>query len=87
MLIAWAASVPGEHASWRWWRRLHFGFSVVCTVTNPPHLIADIVVPDGRADQIAVMVVLVGVLVNREVCLWRRQAGGAAGSSAAGPES
>jgi hypothetical protein len=55
-----------EHARWRWWRRLHFWFSVIYTVTNLPHLITDIVVPDGRADQIALMAVLVGVLINRE---------------------
>jgi hypothetical protein len=86
VLIAWAASVPGEPARWRWWRRLHFWFSVVYTVTNLPHLIADIVVPDGRADQIALMAVLVvvGLLINREGWLWWRQTGGAAGKPSAG---
>jgi hypothetical protein len=76
VLIAWAASVPGEPGCWRGWRRLHFWFSVVYTVTNLPHLIADILVPDGRADQIALMgvLVLVGLLINREGWLWWRQA-------------
>ncbi|MFO7628663.1 MAG: hypothetical protein R6W06_03925 [Prochlorococcaceae cyanobacterium] len=36
---------------WRAWRRLHFWFSLVYTITNLPHLIADILVPDSRLDQ------------------------------------
>ncbi|MFM7394158.1 MAG: hypothetical protein ACKO22_07310 [Cyanobium sp.] len=86
VLIAWAASVPSEPARWRWWQRLHFWFSVVYTVTNLPHLITDIVVPDGRADQIALMavLVLVGLLINREGLLWWRQAVRAPGKPSAG---
>lgn len=76
VLIAWAASVPGQPGRWRGWRRVHFWFSVVYTITNLPHLLADILVPDGRLDQIALMVVLVlvGLLINREGWLWWRQA-------------
>jgi hypothetical protein len=44
-----------------------------------PHLIADIVVPDSRGDQVALMVVLLGIglLINREGWLWWRQPSGA----------
>jgi hypothetical protein len=75
LLIAWAASDPAHDAAWRGWRRGHFWFSVVYTVTNIPHLIADILVPDGRADQIALMAVMVGVglLINLEGWRWWRQ--------------
>lgn len=73
--IAYAASDPGHPARWRPWRRLHFWISVVYTVSNLPHLIADILVPDSRADQVALMVVLVliGLLINREGWAWWRE--------------
>ncbi|KEF41897.1 MAG: hypothetical protein ER33_09125 [Cyanobium sp. CACIAM 14] len=76
VLIAYAASDPGHPRRWRRWRVAHFWLSVVYTVTNLPHLAADILVPDSRADQIALMVVLVliGLLINREGWLWWREA-------------
>ena len=45
------------------------------TATNIPHLIADILVPDSRSDQVLLMVVLlaIGLLINREGWLWWRQ--------------
>jgi hypothetical protein len=48
---------------------------VVYTATNIPHLIADILVPDSRADQVALMAVLllIGLLINREAWAWWRQ--------------
>ena len=81
LLIAWQASdpAPGGRAlrRGRRWRRLHLWISVVYTVTNVPHLVADILVPDSRADQVALMLVLVliGLLINREAWLWWRQSG------------
>jgi len=53
--------------------------SVVYTVTNVPHLIADIVVPDSRTDQVALMAVLlvIGLLINVEGWRWWRQLSGA----------
>jgi hypothetical protein len=47
----------------------------VYTVTNIPHLIADILVPDARVDQIALMVALlvIGLLINVEGWRWWRQ--------------
>lgn len=78
--IAYAASDPGHPARWRPWRRLHFWISVVYTISNLPHLIADILVPDSRPDQVGLMVVLVliGLLINREGWAWWREAGPAA---------
>ncbi len=83
--IAYAASDPGHVARWRPWRRLHFWISVVYTVSNLPHLIADILVPDSRADQVTLMVVLVliGLLINREGWAWWREAARHAGPAAA----
>ena len=62
---------PGRR---RPWRRLHFWISVVYTVTNIPHLIADILVPDSRGDQVLLMVVLlvIGLLINAEGWRWWR---------------
>jgi hypothetical protein len=74
VLIDYAASDPGHPRRWRRWRATHFWLSVVYTLTNIPHLIADILVPDSRADQIVLMVALlvIGLLINREGWLWWR---------------
>ncbi|MFN9989851.1 MAG: hypothetical protein ACK549_06355 [Cyanobacteriota bacterium] len=75
LLITWTASNPATAGRWRWWRRVHFWLSVVYTVTNVPHLLADILVPDSRSDQVALMVVLlaIGLLINVEGWRWWRQ--------------
>jgi hypothetical protein len=75
ILIAYADSHVASSQTWRSWRRIHFYLSLVYTVTNVPHLIADVVVPDARIDQILLMavMVIVGVLINREGWLWWRQ--------------
>jgi hypothetical protein len=59
------------------WQRFHLALSVVYTFTNVGHLMADILVPDSRPDQVALMVVMVvlGLLINREAWLWRGQRG------------
>jgi hypothetical protein len=74
--ISWAASQPERRGGWRRWRRTHFWISVVYTLTNIPHLLADILVPDARSDQVALMAVLllIGLLINREAWAWWRQA-------------
>jgi hypothetical protein len=66
----------GAEGVWRRWRRFHFGLSLVYSVTNIAHLIADIVIPDARSDQVFLMVVLlaIGLLINREAWLWWRAA-------------
>ena len=75
LLIAYAASDPPGSRRWRPWRRIHFWFSIVYTITNIPHLIADIVVPDSRLDQVVLMLVLVllGLAINLEGWRWWRQ--------------
>jgi len=76
--ISWAASQPEWPGDWRRWRRTHFWISVVYTLTNIPHLIADILVPDSRGDQVALMAVLllIGLLINREAWAWWRESRG-----------
>ncbi len=75
VLIAYAATSVGPATRWRPWRRLHFWFSLVYSITNLPHLLADILVPDARLDQIVLMVALTvfGVLINVEAWRWWRQ--------------
>jgi len=75
VLIAYAATATGPATRWGLWRRIHFWFSVVYSVTNLPHLIADILVPDARIDQIVLMVALTvfGLLINVEAWRWWRQ--------------
>jgi hypothetical protein len=75
VLIAYAATAAGPEARWRPWRRIHFWFSVIYSVTNFPHLLADILVPDARLDQIVLMVALtiLGLLINLEAWRWWRQ--------------
>jgi hypothetical protein len=84
VLIAYAASDPGHPRRWRRWRVCHFWMGILYTLTNIPHLAADILVPDARADQIALMaaLVVIGLLINREAWFWwrglpHRQASGA----------
>ena len=76
VLIAYAATSSRPDTHWRGWRRIHFWFSIVYSVTNVPHLSADILVPDARIDQIVLMVALTvfGLLINVEAWRWWRQA-------------
>lgn len=75
ILIAYAASDPEHVQAWQPWRRIHFWLSIAYTVTNALHLIADIAVPDARADQIVLMVglVVLGLLINAEAWQWWRE--------------
>ena len=63
---SWAGSKPV--------RAVQFWFSVVYSVSNGFHLIADIRIPDSRLDQVALMLVLtvIGLMINVEAWLWRR---------------
>ena len=77
VLIAYADTAAAPARRWRPWRRIHFWFSVVYSITNLPHLIADIVVPDARPDQIVLMLALTGcgLLINLEGWrLWKQNA-------------
>lgn len=72
LLISWAASDGRGDGPWRPWRRWHFWLSVLYSVTNLIHLIADIVIPDSRGDQVFLMalLLLIGLLINRQAWLW-----------------
>lgn len=76
VLISYDDGVYQHHLSRRRqrWRGIHFGLTVIYTLTNIPHLIADILVPDSRGDQVFLMLVLLalGLLINREAWLWWR---------------
>ena len=58
------------------WRLAHVWLSLIYSLSNMVHLVADILVPDSRADQGALMGVMVaiGLLINREAWLWWRKA-------------
>ncbi|MEX0588187.1 MAG: hypothetical protein WD136_02925 [Cyanobium sp.] len=75
VLIAYADTSATSAPRWRSWRRLHFWFSVVYSATNLPHLLADILIPDARLDQIVLMLALTafGLLINVEGWRWWRQ--------------
>lgn len=74
LLISYAASDSLHPRRWRSWKRSHFWITVLYTATNIPHLLADILIPDSRSDQVALMVVLVllGLLLNIEAWHWWR---------------
>ena len=60
----WSASPP--------WRAAMFWFSLIYTLTNVIHLVADIRIPDARSDQLMLMTVLtlVGLLINQQALVW-----------------
>jgi hypothetical protein len=74
VLIAYACTSAAPSNHWRRVRRGHFWFSVVYSITNLLHLIADILVPDARLDQVLLMVGLLvfGLLINLEGWHWWR---------------
>ena len=72
LLVVHAHSAPASWSNQPIWRAIQFWFSVLYTVTNLLHLIADVRIPDSRADQVVLMVVLtiIGLLINLEAWLW-----------------
>lgn len=75
VLISYADTAARPAARWRSWRGQHFWLSIVYSVTNVPHLVADILVPGARPDQIVLMAVLTvfGLLINVEGWHWWRR--------------
>jgi len=72
-----AIHAVSDRAAWSGalaWRAGQFWLSVVYSVTNGIHLLADIRIPDSRADQVLLMLVLtlIGLLLNLETWLWWR---------------
>lgn len=74
LLVVHAISAPSSWSGAGPWRAAQFWFSVIYSITNVMHLIADIRIPDSRSDQVILMALLtgVGVLINREAWLWWR---------------
>lgn len=74
LLVIDALAAPGSWSAAISWRAAQFWFSVVYSVSNAIHLIADIVIPDSRSDQVALMLVLtvIGLLINVEAWFWWR---------------
>jgi hypothetical protein len=60
----WSASAP--------WRATMFWFSLIYTISNVIHLIADIRIPDSRSDQVMLMtaLTLIGLLINQQALAW-----------------
>ena len=75
VLISFADSAIDPRIRWRLMRRLHFWLSVVYSITNILHLLADILVPDARPDQIVLMaaMTLLGLFINIESWHWWHQ--------------
>lgn len=74
LLVVHAVTAPGGWSATRPWRAAQFWFSVIYSVTNGIHLLADVRIPDSRGDQVALMGVLtfIGLLINSEAWLWWR---------------
>jgi hypothetical protein len=72
LLAIHAVSAPGGWSATAPWRAAQFWLSVVYSVTNLVHLLADVRIPDARSDQILLMLVLtlVGLLLNLETWQW-----------------
>ena len=72
LLALHAVSEPEGWSNTMPWRQAQFLLSVLYSLTNLAHLVADISIPDSRSDQVVLMLVLtlVGVLLNLETWLW-----------------
>jgi len=74
LLAIHAVSDPGGWSNGSPWRQGQFLLTVLYSVTNVAHLIADIRIPDSRGDQVVLMLALtlVGLLLNLDAWLWWR---------------
>ena len=72
LLAVHAVSDPAGWSNTRPWRQAQFLLTVIYSITNVAHLIADIRIPDSRRDQVLLMLVLtlVGFGLNLECWLW-----------------
>lgn len=75
ILITYAETAPQPVQRWFWWRRCHLYLSLVYTLTNASHLVADMVIADARVDQVVLMAVMlvIGLLINWEALHWHRE--------------
>lgn len=74
LLVVHAISSPGSWSDSGPAKAGQFWFSLAYSVTNVMHWIADIRIPDSRADQVILMAVLTvtGLLINIEAWGWWR---------------
>jgi hypothetical protein len=74
ILAIHAASDPSSWTGQRPWRGIQLVLSLVYSLTNVGHLVADIIIPDSRVDQVVLMalLVLIGLLLNFELWSWWR---------------
>jgi len=72
LLVVHAISSPGSWSNSVAMKAGQFWFSLVYSATNVMHWIADIRIPDSRADQVILMSVLtvIGFLINYEAWSW-----------------
>ena len=75
LLIAQASSDPHSAGAWQGWKRWHQGIALVYAVSNLAHLLADVLIPDHRIDQILLMGVIsaIGLQIVVEARRWCRQ--------------
>jgi hypothetical protein len=62
--MGWSASLQ--------WRAGQFWLSLLYSITNVIHLVADIRIPDARGDQVILMAILtlIGLLINQQSWAW-----------------
>lgn len=74
LLALHAFTEPARWTNTPRWRQSHFWLTVVYSVTNLLHLLADLRLPDARTDQVLLMLALtlVGLQLNRDTWLWWR---------------
>jgi len=73
MLIAvHAIADPGGWSASPAWRAGQFWLSLIYSITNVIHLVADIQIPDSRGDQVILMAILtfIGLLINQQSWAW-----------------
>ena len=72
LVVVHAIADPGGWSASPPWRAAMFWFSVLYTVSNVIHLVADIRIPDSRSDQVLLMtaLTLVGLLINQQALAW-----------------
>ena len=72
LLAIHAVSEPAGWSNTRPWRQAQFLLTVIYSITNVSHTVADICIPDSRRDQVVLMLVLtlVGLLLNLDTWLW-----------------
>lgn len=67
-----AIADPGGWSATPAWRAGQFWLSVVYSLTNVMHWVADIRIPDSRGDQVILMgiITLIGLLINQQTWAW-----------------